>query len=146
MMERKPVSKIIVRREIAASSEELFDAWLDPESLAQWMHPPDCAHTVAKVNPSVGGAFEITMHPSAGPVLHTGVYKIIDRPRRLCFTWISVHTHHAETLVTVEFRPGKPGATEVVITQEGLPDTDAEQKHIWGWTGILQMLSETRLS
>jgi uncharacterized protein YndB with AHSA1/START domain len=144
MMEEKHVTRVIVRRDIAASAEELFDAWLDPESLAQWMRPPDCAETVAKVDAAVGGAFEITMHPPAGPVLHTGVYKIIDRPRRLSFTWVSVHTHHTETLVTVEFRAGKPGTTEVVITHEGLPDKDAEQKHTWGWTGILQMLSETR--
>jgi uncharacterized protein YndB with AHSA1/START domain len=146
MMEGKHVSRITVRREIAASAEELFDAWLDAESLAQWMHPPDCTHTVAKVNATVGGAFEIIMHPSIGPVLHSGAYKIIDRPRRLSFTWISVHTHHTETLVTVDFRAGKPGTTEVVITQEGLPDNEAEQNHMRGWTGILQALSVTRLS
>ena len=32
---------LTVRREIAASAEELFDAWLDPASLAVWMRPGD---------------------------------------------------------------------------------------------------------
>jgi uncharacterized protein YndB with AHSA1/START domain len=147
MTEGKRVSKITVRREIAASAEDLFDAWLDPESLAQWMIPPDITQIVPKVNAIVGGTFEIVMHhTSLGPVPHRGVYKVIDRPRRLVFTWSSLATHHLETLVTVEFRAGKLGTTEVVITQEGLPDTEAEQKHTRGWTGILNVLSKTRLS
>jgi uncharacterized protein YndB with AHSA1/START domain len=90
MTEGNPRSKITVRREIKASAEELFDAWLDSESLAQWMLPPDITHTVPTVKATVGGAFEIIMHhTSLGPVPHRGVYKIIDRPRRLVFTWSS---------------------------------------------------------
>lgn len=33
------VPTVTLRREIAASAEELFDAWLDPASLAVWMRP-----------------------------------------------------------------------------------------------------------
>jgi uncharacterized protein YndB with AHSA1/START domain len=145
MMEQKPVSKIIVRREIAASAEELFDAWLDADGLAQWMRPLDCTHSTAKINGTVGGTFEIVMHSrSLGPVLHRGVYKVIDRPRRLVFTWNSPATHHLETLVTVEFRVVKPGMTEVVITHEALPDAEAERNHTEGWSDILKVLSGTR--
>ncbi len=147
MTEEKRVSKIIVRRAIAASAEDLFDAWLDPESLTQWMIPPDITHIVPKVNATVGGTFEIVMHhTSLGPVPHRGVYKVIDRPRRLVFTWSSPATHDLETLVTVEFRAGQPRTTEIIITQEGLPDAEAEQKHTRGWTGILNVLRESRLS
>jgi hypothetical protein len=36
--------------------------------------------------------------------------------------------------------------TEVVITQERLPDAEAEQNHTQGWSDILKVLSQTRLS
>src|SRR6187399_217541 len=97
---------VVVRRTIAASAEDLFDAWLDPEALAQWMRPGEIRSTVARVEPRVGGAYEITMHGSAGSsYVHKGVYRAIDRPKRLVFTWHSPATEQKETLVTVDFVP-----------------------------------------
>jgi uncharacterized protein YndB with AHSA1/START domain len=131
---------LTVRREIEATAEELFDAWLDPESLAEWMSPGDITHAVVKLDAREGGAFEIVMHNSCGTIPHTGVYRVIDRPQRLVFTWGSPHTGPGETLVTVEFRAGKK-ATEVVLTHEHLP-TGAVQGHTKGWTDILKELDQ----
>ena len=83
---------VVVRRTIAASAEELFDAWLDPEALAQWMRPGTISSTVARVEPRVGGAYEIIMQAQSGPIVHKGVYRAIERPRRLVFTWMSAPT------------------------------------------------------
>lgn len=58
---------VVVRRTIAASAEDLFDAWLDPEALAQWMRPGTIQSTVARVEPRVGGSYEITMQAASGP-------------------------------------------------------------------------------
>src|SRR5262245_8682397 len=109
---------VVVRRTIAASAEDLFDAWLDPEALAIWMRPFNMK-TTAKVDARVGGRFEILMQgDSAFP--HTGEYRVIDRPKRLVFTWISKGTEQRESLVTVDFlRTSKQ--TEVVVTHELLP-------------------------
>ena len=74
---------VVVRRTIAASAEDLFDAWLDPEALAIWMRPGSGIHsTQAKVEPRVGGRFEINMHAESGVIPHSGVYRVIDRPRK----------------------------------------------------------------
>lgn len=127
---------LTVRRTIAASAEELFDAWLDPESLAVWMRPGATKDTTVEVDARVGGAFRIVMHTPGGPVPHTGSYREISRPRRLVFTWNSEHAHHIDSLVTVEFRPAG-GATEIVLTHEKLPDAVAVTKHTGGWSDIL---------
>lgn len=135
------VPAVTVRREIEASADELFDAWLDPESLAEWMRPAGGERSTATVDPSVGGAFEIIMMMGGQPKKHSGVYVLIDRPRRLVFTWISPHTNQQESLVTVDFEE-REGVTEIVITHEKLPDQDAASKHTLGWTRILELLEE----
>ena len=136
------IPTVTVKRRIAAPAQRIFDAWLDPASLAEWMRP--CSATDkrsdVKVDARVGGAFEFVMHVPSGPVRHTGVYQIIDAPRRLVFTWNSPHAGQNDSLVTVEFRPdGK--ATEVVITHERLPD-QARSGHTKGWTEILESLAK----
>src|SRR3954471_4670261 len=116
------VPTVTVKRKIAAPAQEIFDAWLDPASLKEWMRPCSAREKLSdvKVDARAGGAFEIVMHVASGPVRHTGVYQIIDAPRCLVFTWNSPHAGHNDSLVTVEFRPdGK--ATEVVVTHERLP-------------------------
>jgi uncharacterized protein YndB with AHSA1/START domain len=131
---------VVVRRTIAASAEKLFDAWLDPISLSQWMRPGTINKTVAQVDARVGGNYEIVMHADSGPIVHTGVYRVIDRPKRLAFTWQSMHTGPGETLVTVDF-VRLDQRTEVIITHEQLPES-ARPGHTNGWTTALERLQE----
>jgi uncharacterized protein YndB with AHSA1/START domain len=131
---------VVVRRTIAASAEELFDAWLDPEALATWMRPGTIHSTVAKVEPHVGGSYEITMLGQSGQIVHKGVYRQIDRPRRLVFTWVSPGTEQRDTLVTVDF-VCVDKRTEVIVTHEQLPES-AKPSHSIGWTRGLEHLDQ----
>jgi len=131
---------VVVRRTIAASAEELFDAWLDPEALAMWMRPGTIRSTVAKVEPHVGGSYEITMLGQSGPIVHKGVYRQIERPKRLVFTWASPGTELRDTLVTVDF-VCVDKRTEVIVTHEQLPES-AKSAHSIGWTRGLEHLDE----
>ena len=145
------VPTVTVKRRIAASAQELFDAWLDPSALAQWFRPHSSGSTLSTVtiDARVGGGFDIVMHiPSrrcaeggaTGPARHFGTYQTIDAPRRLVFTWNSYHEGQPDSLVTVDFRPdGK--TTEVVITHERLPE-DRRDGHAAGWTELLEMLEK----
>jgi uncharacterized protein YndB with AHSA1/START domain len=133
------VPRVVVSREIAAPAEQLFDAWLDAESLAVWMRPGDTERSTVSVDPRVGGAFEILMHTPAKTIPHRGTYREISRPRRLVFTWNSPYAGETDSLVTVDFRPTQ-GATEIVITHEGLPSDDMVKAHTGGWTDILESL------
>jgi len=132
---------LTVRREIAASAEELFDAWLDPASLAVWMRPGDTQRADVQVDARVGGAFEIVMHTPKGAVAHTGTYREISRPRRLVFTWNSPYAGNTDSLVTVEFHPRR-GATEIVLTHEGLPNAEMVAAHHGGWSDILVLIGK----
>lgn len=134
---------VVVRRIIAAPAEDLFDAWLDPEALAIWLRPGSGIHaTESKIDARVGGRFEINMRADSGVIPHSGVYRVIDRPRRLVFTWFSPHTGDRDSLVTVDFLP-RGQQTEVVVTHEQLPEAKREA-HNGGWTKALAKLDEFR--
>lgn len=106
---------LTVRREIAASAEELFDAWLDPASLAVWMRPGDTQRADVQVDARVGGAFEIVMHTPKGAVSHNGTYREISRPRRLVFTWNSPYAGNTDSLETVEFHARRGGWSDILV-------------------------------
>ncbi len=133
-------SAVVVRRTIAATAEDLFDAWLDPQAMAIWMRPGSIQTTTAKVDARVGGSYELEMRSATETYPHTGVYRVIDRPRRLVFTWISRGTEQQESLVTVEF-VARGASTEVVVTHQQLSE-GARPSHKDGWTSALQRLDE----
>jgi uncharacterized protein YndB with AHSA1/START domain len=135
------VPAITIKRHLAAPAQQLFDAWLDPAALAAWMRPCSSGtrQSDVQVDARVGGAFEVVMHVASGPVRHTGVYQVIEAPKRLVFTWNSVHAGHHDSLVTVDFLPDGRG-TEIVITHERLPEA-ALGGHTGGWTEILGQLA-----
>ena len=131
---------VVVRRTIAATAEDLFDAWLDPQAMAIWMRPGSIQTTIATVDARVGGRYEIVMHSATETYPHTGVYRVINRPRRLVFTWLSRGTEQKDSVVTVEFIARGAG-TEVVVTHEQLSE-GAKPSHNDGWTSALQRLEE----
>jgi uncharacterized protein YndB with AHSA1/START domain len=76
----------------------------------------------------------------SGPLVHRGVYRQINRPKRLVFTWASPGTELRDTLVTVEFvRLGED--TEVIVTHEQLSES-AKPSHGIGWTRGLEHLDQ----
>jgi uncharacterized protein YndB with AHSA1/START domain len=134
----RPVVRVV--RRLPASREEVFDAWLDAESLREWMCPGATRKTVAELDARVGGRFRIVMTGEHGDTEHTGEYREIRRPDRLVFTWISTFTLGRETLVTIELRVAGD-ETELTLTHERLPDDDARKGHEEGWSSIVDKLA-----
>lgn len=133
---------VTVSRRIAASAERLFDAWLDPASLAVWMRRDGGEPSRVVADPRVGGSFSITMLDRFGENVHMGTYQLIDRPRALEFTWRSHATNTADSVVRVTFEPDGD-ATVVEVRHERLPDAEAASSHSEGWTEILGQLERT---
>jgi uncharacterized protein YndB with AHSA1/START domain len=134
---------LVVRRHIAVPRQRVFEAWLDSESLAQWMRPLDFTHATVTVDPRVGGGFRIVMEgrTDGGDYEHRGEYLAIEPPSLLSFTWISRATDSEPTVVTVEFHEKGTG-TELVLTHRRLAQK-AVEGHRKGWTDIVRLLDET---
>jgi uncharacterized protein YndB with AHSA1/START domain len=131
---------LVVRRIIPAPREQVFDAWLDPKSLARWMRPKGTTGVKAEVDPRVGGQFRIVMLQGQESYEHTGEYLVIEPPARLSFTWISRATNLEPTVVTIEFLE-RDGNTELVLTHRRLPPTQIDS-HRSGWSDIAEALRD----
>jgi uncharacterized protein YndB with AHSA1/START domain len=131
---------VTVRREIAAPADDLFDAWLDAQSLGSWLKPSGIRETRAETDPRVDGTFRIVMVDDESSTVHTGTYREIDRPRRLVFTWCSPGTGFRDSIVTVTFEPSSNSSTVVEIHQVGLPDEEERASHHAGWSDALREL------
>jgi uncharacterized protein YndB with AHSA1/START domain len=134
---------LVVRRQIPFPREQVFGAWLDGASLAQWMRGKGASTATVEVDPRVGGKFRIVMH-MAQDHEHRGEYLAIEPPSRLSFTWISKHTDLLPTVVTIEFLERGSG-TELVLTHQRLPQASVES-HRQGWTTIVRQLEEVLAS
>jgi uncharacterized protein YndB with AHSA1/START domain len=146
---------LVVRRQIPFPREQVFAAWLDGASLAQWMRPSGTVRATVEVDPRVGGKFRIVMHASSSPSgpdgshmeqdhEHRGEYLAIEPPSLLSFTWISKATDLLPTVVTIEFQARGSG-TELVLTHRRLPQARVES-HRQGWTSIVRQLEEVLAS
>lgn len=129
---------LVVRRLIPVPREQVFAAWLDPVSLAQWMAPGSVTGATVELDPRVGGAFRIVMHHGQGHEEHRGAYLAIEPPSLLSFTWISAHTNYQSTVVTVELKAQGNG-TELTLTHRRLPPAEVDA-HRRGWSDIVREL------
>ena len=129
-----------ISRVIKADRERVFAAWTEPLHLKKWSCPEGLSVADVQVDLSVGGQYKIRMENPEGKV-HTafGVYREIEPPHRLVYTWDWEEESIGETLVTVEFND-LGGSTEVVLTHELFPNAEAKVGHEEGWTSCLNRL------
>jgi uncharacterized protein YndB with AHSA1/START domain len=130
---------LVIKKQMAASCEEVFDAWTDPMSLMEFMKPGSVQRVDAEVDARVGGKFRIDMVGMASVTRHTGEYLAIERPRLLRFTWISKNTDNRPSVVTIELTPRGAASCELVLTHSGLPENQVKG-HTEGWTAITEIL------
>ena len=131
------VSKII-----HAPIKKVFDAWLDPNMLAQFILPmPGMPHPQVENEPKQGGSFTIVMNVGENKIPHTGEYREVDRPNKLVFSWISPFSTD-DSKVTINFNEVDNDTTNVELTHVRFIDEQARTDHEGGWTNILEMLND----
>ena len=98
---------LTISRVIATSPEKLFDAWTTPETILRWWGPEGSSVSEHELDIRVGGGWSTTfLNPDGNRYACSGVYRVIDRPRRLAMTWAWMQPDGQrghETVVDVSF-------------------------------------------
>tara|TARA_R110002096_G_scaffold24713_12_gene77777 strand:+ start:3044 stop:3472 length:429 start_codon:yes stop_codon:yes gene_type:complete len=126
------------KRTIKASPEQVYNAWLTPETMMKFMSPgPDMHVREARADARVGGRFFVMM-VGKSDLPHGGSYKVLTPHSRIVFTWEAPWSA-PDTEVELLLAPVN-GGTEVTLTQVKFISGESRDNHIGGWTGILGKL------
>lgn len=133
--------ELTISRTIAASRQDVFDAWLSPEALMNFMCPGEgMTCPKAEVDAREGGAFLIVMTAGDKELPHKGEYKTISKYDELSFTWSST-MEETVGLVTLKFEDADAGGTKLTLHHEGFDSEESRGNHEGGWTRIVETLS-----
>jgi len=74
--------------------------------------------------------------------VNTGEFRVLDRPSKLQFTWVSSRWGNQETLVTVELQE-RGSQCELILTHERFPREHSLEQLAAGWGHIMDKLAIT---
>ena len=132
----------VVRRLLPVPPGVVYDEWLDPAALADWMCPRPARCRGVTSDPRVGGQLRIDIEEAGTEFYVTGRYLALDRPRLLSFTW-SCSTWpdpRLSSVVTVLLEPRDGQRTLMTIEHTLLPPGLVGQ-HERGWAAIARQLA-----
>ena len=138
-----PVANDTIVEEITirAPADRIFAALSSPEERVKWWGAEGRFKTTqVESDLRPGGKWAMRGIGVGGrPFTIQGVYRQVDRPRLLVFTWLpSWQDDPIETLVSFDFTE-KGGITTVRVTHSGLATESSRAQHR-GWPDILRWL------
>lgn len=146
MMNAVPPIEVRVTRYFEASPERVFDAWLVPRVLGQWMFGPrvrDENVVRLDVDPRVGGSFSLKVERKGELIDHVGQYMEIERPYRLAFTWaIKDHPDDAPSVVQLDIGASGSGCVLTLVHRMDAKWGDYADRTRDGWTTMLDALAD----
>lgn len=132
----------VVRRLLPAAPDVVYDEWLDPGALSDWMCPRPARCLNVESEPIVGGRLRIDIEDGGAEFFVSGEYLVLDRPRRLSFSWTcsTWPDPNIKSVVTVVLEPRGNEQTFMTIEHSLLPPELVGQ-HARGWAAIAGQLA-----
>jgi uncharacterized protein YndB with AHSA1/START domain len=136
--------KLEVKKTVNASRERVYKAWTNPDSLSKWfISSPQSKSKSVGVDLRVGGSFRIEVIDGDGDLIAaSGVYKEIDPPSKLVFTWKwdESSVEKGESIVSVNL-VDLGAKTEITVVHAKLASEESARRHTFGWNGCLDTLA-----
>ncbi len=136
----RSVDSIVQEITIKAPASRVFEALIDPAQRMKWWGKEgrfETTNVESDLRP--GGRWLMSGMGMGRPFKVGGVYRIIERPRVLAFTWLPSWDEDAtETLVRFDLDE-QNGTTTVRLTHSGFAKEESRARH-QGWPQILGWL------
>jgi uncharacterized protein YndB with AHSA1/START domain len=133
-----------VERLIASPPEILFALWIEPAELAKWWAPEGYVALIDTLEAKPGGRWRIILRGSSNSAAMSGIYRIVEPPRLLVFSWAWEDASGArghDTEVTLNFEAA-PGGTRLVLQHRRFENEQARDRHDAGWASSLTRLAD----
>lgn len=135
MANAKTETAVEVEVQIAASPETVFDFFIDPDKMNQWMGRS------AELDPRPGGTLRCDINSNS---VASGGYVEVDRPHRVVFTWGwegegSVTAPGSSTVEVLLEADGD--GTRLRLLHSDLPSAESAEKHGHGWRHYTERLA-----
>ena len=124
---------------IKGSAERIFDAFTNPEEMAQWWGVAgkwQLTRMESDLRP--GGKWSFIIAAGGRTQVVSGTYREIERPNLLVYTWVREQEDAAETVVRWELEENS-GVTNVRVTHSGLISESLRLRNN-GWPVIVILL------
>lgn len=134
-----------MERIFPAEPQRIFQAWTDPEQLVRWWGPEGMTTPRCEMDVREDGTWLTTMRNADGEEFTvSGVYRVIDPPRRLVMTWAwhndGVRDGH-ETEISIDF-DAVDGGTRLVLEQKSFKEPEHRDRHRGGWESSFNELGK----
>ena len=136
-----------IDRVFHAPIERVFDAWTNPQLLAQWFGPENFEVMEVEADCRPGGKYSIIIvSPDNQNIKHFGEYLEVKKPNKLIFTWVLNNQacqgstgHTTTTIVEINFVQ-QGDVTLLQLRHDKLPDRTAVDGHSMGWQSSFMCL------
>jgi uncharacterized protein YndB with AHSA1/START domain len=140
MIPKYPTTTITLNRTIPASPAEVYDAWLDPATPGAPWARSECQKVI--LDAKIDGLFYFKrVSPDGVDFPHFGRFTVLERAKKIEYTWMSPFTRGLESVVTVELEK-KGDDTLLQLRHANLPDDELGRMHDAGWIGRVDALVE----
>lgn len=140
---REGTHELTLERLLPADPERVFDAWTQPELFVKWWGPEGFTIPEHALDVSPNGRWRTVMlAPDGARHIVSGVYRAIDRPERLVFTWgwedeNGNRGHESEVELTLA---AAGSGTHLHLVHRKIADAESRDSHREGWISTLNDL------
>lgn len=133
-------------RTFDATPEEVWTAWTDPDSAAQWwhVHGTSTPREAVEIDARVGGHYTYAMVGDAtgDKIVSGGVYREVTPFERLVFTWGNPNDDPADApIITISLEPVQEG-TRMTFDLRGVDGAKGDGFFYDGWEEVLDFLED----